>query len=755
MERPSPFYPVVAICALILALSTLAQAQYGGGTGEPNDPYLITTAEQMNAIGADPNNWDKHFKLMADIDLSAYSGTEFNLIGAETTAFWMRDPGDSEPFVGVFDGNGHSISNFTYTCNGETVVGLFRHVDGPDAEIRDLALVNPNIDAEGGERVGSLVGYSEEGVIRNCYVEGGTVSGRSSVGGLVGTVRSGRDYYHGAVVVGCGSTCDVVGVFYVGGLVGSSGGFITDCCASGIVTGDDWVGGLVGSGGSLTGCCADAVVMGKNCVGGLTGFGGVIESCYAQGVVMGEEDVGGLAGDASGIRNCYAQGVAMGENDVGGLAGSAESITNCYATTAVLADWRGGGLVADADQDDIVASFWDVQTSLQATSAGGEGKTTAQMQRLATFLYWGKVDNGGTWTIDEGNDYPRLACENRPGTVIGPGPVSDLLKGTGTQDDPYLIYTADEMEVIADDPDEWGKHFKLMADIDLGGRPGVDFSMSFYQYSYPFTGSFDGNGRTISNFACVYEEYAGGGFFGSVESVDCRIRDSEDDCDGVVSPVIENLRLLNPVIDSRWVGTAGALVADLEDGTVRNCRVEGAFVVGGTKGAGGLVGYSRGTVTRCYVIGGTVVGGSTAGGLIGRNYGDIANCYSENTVLGTEEAEDWWAPWEGVGGLVGCNTGSVTNCYSASAVAGKATVGGLVGYDSGQVVASFWDVETSGQKTSAGGIGLTTAEMQAAAPFLEAGWDFIDEVENGQEDIWYMPEGDYPRLVWESVDAEF
>ncbi|MBN2132483.1 MAG: hypothetical protein JW741_23475 [Sedimentisphaerales bacterium] len=50
---------------------------------------------------------------------------------------------------------------------------------------------------------------------------------------------------------------------------------------------------------------------------------------------------------------------------------------------------------------------------------------------------------------------------------------------------------------------------------------------------------------------------------------------------------------------------------------------------------------------------------------------------------------------------------------------------------------------------SAGGTGLTTAEMQIAATFLAAGWDFVGETENGPNDVWTMPEGDYPRLAWE------
>jgi len=77
-----------------------------------------------------------------------------------------------------------------------------------------------------------------------------------------------------------------------------------------------------------------------------------------------------------------------------------------------------------------------------------------------------------------------------------------------------------------------------------------------------------------------------------------------------------------------------------------------------------------------------------------------------------------------------------------------------VGSNAGDITitASFWDLETSGLVTSDGGIGKTTAEMQTAATFLEAGWDFVDETENGTENIWWILEGqDYPRLWWELI----
>jgi hypothetical protein len=105
-----------------------------------------------------------------------------------------------------------------------------------------------------------------------------------------------------------------------------------------------------------------------------------------------------------------------------------------------------------------------------------------------------------------------------------------------------------------------------------------------------------------------------------------------------------------------------------------------------------------------------------------------------------------------VGGLIGYERGDVTQCYSTGAVSGQHYVGGLIGHDWGAVTNCFWDIETSGQSTSAGGVGRTSAEMQTARTYLEAGWDFVDEMENGTEDIWWIDEGnDYPRLWWELI----
>jgi hypothetical protein len=329
------------------------------------------------------------------------------------------------------------------------------------------------------------------------------------------------------------------------------------------------------------------------------------------------------------------------------------------------------------------------------------------------------------------------------------------LRGTGIADDPYLIHNVDELKLITGDPNQWDKHYRLMADIDLSACPGVGFNASWGKgsdNSYPFRGVFDGNGHVISNFTYIPQEGLFPGFFGYVQRASCHTRGRNappPDCDPNATPgIIKNLGLVNPIIGPSG---GGALVELLNDGIVSNCFVEGGLILGNGGSVGGLIGYSSGTVAQCYAAGMTIIGGWTTGGLIGHNVGDMIDCYSANTVIRGEDVADWWL--EGTGGLVGINSGRITNCYSASTVTGAVSVGGLIGIQEwGEVFASFWDIEVSGQETSADGTGLTTAEMMTVAPYLEAGWDFVGEAENGTAEIWWIDEGKaYPRLWWEAA----
>ena len=116
---------LISVCLALLATKPLiCAAQFAGGAGTADDPYQIATAEQLDAIGADSTCWDKHFKLVDDIDLRDYKGTDFHTIG-----YWQSDK-DNKPFTGVFDGGGHSLSNFQPMYLDRSGVGLFGYVSG-------------------------------------------------------------------------------------------------------------------------------------------------------------------------------------------------------------------------------------------------------------------------------------------------------------------------------------------------------------------------------------------------------------------------------------------------------------------------------------------------------------------------------------------------------------------------------------------------------------------------------------------------
>ena len=160
-------------------------------------------------------------------------------------------------------------------------------------------------------------------------------------------------------------------------------------------------------------------VTGDYSVGGLVGYNRApITDCYATGAVTGGGWVGGLAGYNIGpITDSYATGAVTGDWYVGGLVGlngddgnPGGTITSCYATGAVIGNSYIGGLVGYSYFGTTTACFWDIETSGISTSAGGTGKTTAEMMTKATFTDAG-WDFVNVWTICEGTDYPRLTWE--------------------------------------------------------------------------------------------------------------------------------------------------------------------------------------------------------------------------------------------------------------------------------------------------------------------------------------------------------
>lgn len=624
------------------------------------------------------------------------------------------------PFSGVLDGQGHTINHFIYADAQRSYTGLFGYIGGMDDSV---------------------------GVVRGLHLEG----------------------------------VEILGARFVGGLVGINAGTIISCSVSGRVAGENQIGGLVGynlQDGAISGCAAGGLVTGDWSVGGLVGeHRGMhtLTSSFSTSDVTGGTFVGGLVGQSepdSPISSCYATGSVSGEDYVGGLVGSSNgSIMFCYAVGHVSGDGHMGGLTGRT-RDVVYHSYWDMESSGLDTSGGGRGKTTVQMKDLQTYRGWGYDHQ---WTLDEGQDYPHLLWEGQPGF-----PIQDETRfyggGTGQPDDPYLIASAEDLVILGRFPDDWDKHFIMMADISLAALDPHEI-IPIGTTAIPFTGMFDGAGHTIGRlrFPPTQENFLG--LFGCIG---VHVFD-----DSLTPGVVKDLHLNE--VDILGRGTIGA-IAGYNAGMIWACSVAGAIVgtsdeIGGLVGynegdishshmsgtvrgddyIGGLVGRNRlGTITRSYALG-SVTGDEVSGGLAGSNSGTIIQCYAAGNVFCTEDAGGLVSTNGGTilecyatgdvtggedsGGFVGRNSGSVTACYATGRVTGPEDVGGFAVSNRGDIIASFWDTETSGLTTSFGALGLTTAEMQTSTPFLAAAWDFTD--------IWTICEGKgYPQLSWEQISCD-
>jgi mucin-19 len=693
---------------IISSFSLPVYAEYDGGTGTPEDPYQIATAADLILLGETPGDYDKYFIMTADIDLDP------NLPGGKVfdRAVIAPDMNDTihswgvsfegTPFAGVFNGDGHIISSLA--IKGVSYLGLFGEL-ASGASIANLGLEAVRISGVG-NRIGGMAGRNGDwdqvaGTLSNCYCTG-TVSGNDHVGGLVGWNDDNGS------IASCFSNCTVSGHESVGGLVGyNSRGNISTSFSSSVVSGDYHVGGLAGrSRGTISTSFSRSTVSGDWHVGGLVGSdSGEITTCYSSGSVAGDRWVGGLVGESpSGIIvMSYSSAAVVGSTYIGGLVGEDSS-----------SSWSGGS---------IVNCFWDTEVSGQTESdGGGAGNPTVEMYAASTFAAWGTCGNQGTWTIDEGRDYPRLWWEEEDGLFLASSTLDELLEGDGIPGNPYLIETAEQLELIGLFPCDYGKHFKLVADIDLdpnlpGGKvydraviaPQLD-QYKWYPSSTPFTGVFDGNGHTISHLTITGGRYLG--LFGKLAP----------------EAIVINLGLESVHIES----------TDLHVGGIAGCN-RGTVVSS----------YSTGMVSGVESVGGLV--GQNGGGLIGvgmgpedNGIGHIYNCYSTAKVSGMRH---------GTGGLVGRNARYIVNSYSTGLVTIEEDweVGGLVGCEQigakgGTTINCFWDTQTSGQSESRGGTGLTTVNMTDVQTFLDAGWDFVGQISDGLCEIWQVSESGYPVL---------
>ena len=175
---------------------------YHLGQGGYSDPILISSVAELQALktgsvsvtfGKKTVSAPLYYRLNADLD---FTGVEkLTPIGT-----------NSDPFRGYFDGNGHTISNLSYTTSTEGRAGLFGMLSG--ATVKNLTLQNASIilgtksNVSGsGLEYGLLAAYSKDSVIDNCHVTGNiefmlnvntTGSSTADIGGIVGSLTGGK-----------------------------------------------------------------------------------------------------------------------------------------------------------------------------------------------------------------------------------------------------------------------------------------------------------------------------------------------------------------------------------------------------------------------------------------------------------------------------------------------------------------------------------------------------------------------------------
>ena len=194
------------------------------------------------------------------------------------------------------------------------------------------------------------------------------------------------------------------------------------------------------------------------------------------------------------------------------------------------------------------------------------------------------------------------------------------------EDGYYLIEDYADLKAFADlvNDGNTSANAKLTADIDCNGNKDW---VPIGNWDNPYTGIFDGAGKTIENL-------------------------SNADIEGVEDNVYQGL-----------FGIVGNV------GRVANVGLEGGSITGNYL-VGGVAGLSYGEITNCYNIG-EVSGNIRVGGVIGRNYGGkVTNCYNGGKVSGDSR----------VGGVAGLSYGEITNCYNTGKVCGtNDCVGGVTG----------------------------------------------------------------------------
>lgn len=532
------------------------------------------------------------------------------------------------------------------------------------------------------DNVGGIAGRNS-GKVSEAYNES-IVSGRDNVGGILGvnTGASVTDVSNAARVTGEAASDDTSD--YVGGLVGSNSGSITNGRNNGEITGSQYVGGLVGnnaSGSTLSNLVNDeaASITGDKYVGGIAGSNaGTItadeknDNLVNRGSITGQMYVGGVAGVNTGtIKNTnndvtlyVKDGTASGENApkyFGGVAGWNKleedeqgnqvigTITNATNRADVNAEGASyvGGVVGKNDGilNGMNGNYGNVSGKDYVGGVAGENSqnlsdVTAVNQGNVTAQAGGA---GGIFAVNTGAISSSQLTSS--GTVTGTA--GEENSGTGGI---FGVNAGDITGSVLENKgyeDETGFHVSLVTGkSNTGGLIGSNsgtVSTSSLKNEANITVTASGS-NIVSNI---------GGLIG-VNTGD--ITGGRDENDGYYKDQIYN------------------------NGTIT--------VTGNGQNIGGLFGTNSAEVTAAYNTGAIIAGSSTnVGGIAGSNIGKLNQVF--NTVMTADGQNQTITGGTNVGGIVGSNTGTVSNAYNTSDIIGTDTVGGIAGNNDGKISTVF------------------------------------------------------------------
>ena len=421
--------------------------------GTEDNPYLIYTADDWNAFAENVNNGNtysgKFFRLMEDISVTT-------MVGASTT-------GDNfKYFNGTFDGNGHTL-NVAYSSGSSDWRAPFSSID--NATIKNLH-VTGSISTTGMRPAGIVSFVNGSSTIENCWSEVAISSSHNDdidAGGLVARVNESQ-------------SLTLSGCLFTGSInYSNSNGY---------------------EGGGMIGWTQDNAST-------------TLIDCYFAPSSITVKDKGSHYMFVSGKRdyvsltNCYYNSVAASSN-LDPQGNRARTITG---GENVVVAFAGSGDVYDVSGIsgyNVGIQYGDVLFAGKSESVQVDLTYTGNIPDHTSPFY--TVTNGSlsgiTLTLNSSNDATV--------TINYDHYVTDEWDGTGTEDDPYLIYTSGQWDLLAErvsretNPISYsGKYFKLMEDISINyNNNDVSYQDPFpklvgYNESRSFQGTFDGNGHTI------------------------------------------------------------------------------------------------------------------------------------------------------------------------------------------------------------------------------------------------------------------